>query len=334
MKLSSQEIDRLAAEWATKAHSGVLTPAEQAGLEAWLAADVRHLGAYGKAEAVLARLDRIRAVGAAALRQEAPAPQPVWWTRRRMAFAGGAAAGLAAAGILGAVLLKEPPQTLPAATQPVVAVLPSQFATRIGETRIVALQDGSVVTLNTDSKVTIRFTRQTRKVLLDRGEAHFSVAKNKARPFVVVAGDAQVRAVGTAFTVSFLKQRPVQVLVQEGVVEVTRRGVHKAIRAIADTQTVVPQDAPIAVHPVTYTQVARGMAWQFGQIAFDNETLADAAQEFARYSNTRIVVDPSISHRTITGLFASNDPVGFAKATAAALSLHVEVGTEEVRISR
>jgi transmembrane sensor len=336
-KMSSlnQEIDRLAAEWAAKADSGRLAPEEQARLESWLAADIRHLGAYGKAVAVLARLDRLRAVGATALQTEIPEKR-FEWSRRRVVLTGSTVAGLAAAGIAGAVFWKPRSQAELAPPKNIVAAAPDVYATKIGETRLVALADGTVVTLNTGSKISVRFTPEMRKILLFRGEALFNVAKNKARPFVVVAGDTQVRAVGTAFTVRMLQKRPIQILVQEGVVEVTRRSAPNAapVRAVADTQTVVPHGAPIAIRAVTYTQVARGLAWQYGQIDFDNETLADAAQEFARYSNTKITVDPAVAGRTITGLFASNDPVGFAHAAAVALNLHAEVGAEGVRIIR
>ena len=61
-------------------------------------------------------------------------------------------------------------------------------------------------------------------------------------------------------------------------------------------------------------------------------SLADAAGEFARYSEVRIVVDPAISEKTLTGLFAANDPVGFAKTVATVLKLQTEVHGNEVRI--
>jgi transmembrane sensor len=319
MRLSSQEIDRQAAEWAAKMAAGSLTPEEQASFESWLAADIRHLGAYGRAEAVLARLDRLRAVGTGALHPASHA-ELSGWTRRRVLLTGSTAAGLAAASVVGTMLWKDGSR--------------EDFATEIGNTRVVALSDGSIVTLNTNSKVSVRFTRNLRKVDLVQGEALFNVAKNKERPFIVFAGDTQVRAVGTSFTVRHLQGRPIQILVQEGVVEVTRRNTANAtpVRVRADTQTVVPHSASISIRAVTYSQVVRNLAWQYGQIAFDNEALEDAADEFARYSNTRIVVEPAIAKRTITGLFASNDPVGFAKAAAAVLNLRVEVGTKEVRI--
>ena len=328
MRVSSQEISKQAGEWAAKVDTGELTPEEQEKLEAWLAADVRHLGAFGRSIAVLERLDRLRAVGTDAMRAMISTDSPVW-SRRRLVMTGSAAASLAAATLLMTVVWRDRPQQH--------FVVPTEdFATRMGETRIVTLSDGSVVTLNTDSRISVGFTGSARKVQLVKGEALFNVAKNKNRPFIVVADDTQVRAVGTSFTVLLLRERPVQILVQEGVVEVTRRGIPNAkpVRAAADTQTVVPHGAPIATHPVPYSKVARNLAWQYGQIAFDNETLEEAALEFARYSDKKIVVEPAVAGLTITGLFASNDPAGFAKAAASVLNLHAEVGVEEVRISR
>jgi transmembrane sensor len=68
--------------------------------------------------------------------------------------------------------------------------------------------------------------------------------------------------------------------------------------------------------------------------AFDNETLKDAADKFSRYSKTQIQVDPAIADRTITGLFVSNDTVGFARAAAISLNLRADVSEREIRITR
>jgi transmembrane sensor len=329
MKRSSQEINRQAADWAARIAAGPLAPEQQAAFELWLAADTRHLGACGRMLATLERLDRVRGIGADAIRPLIAAKSP-FWNRRRLMLGGGGTAGLAAAGIAGIVLWPEraPP---PAITRP-----QTEFTTRIGETRILTLADNSVVTLNTDSRLQIAFSPELRKLRLLRGEALFHVAKNKKRPFVVIADDTQIRAVGTSFTVRLSQSRPLQIVVQEGVVEVTRPSVPAAtpVRAVADTQTVVAKKEPITVLPIPYTKVARTLAWQYGQIAFDNETLREAAEEFARYSNTKVVVDTAVAGQTITGLFAANDPMGFARAAAAALNLRTEVGVDEVRIYR
>jgi transmembrane sensor len=210
------------------------------------------------------------------------------------------------------------------------------YATRIGETRVVPLEDGSVITLNTNSRALVRYTDEQRDIQLLQGEALFDVAKNKTRPFIVLAGDTQIRAVGTSFTVKMLPRQPVQVLVQEGVVEVKRPDVAVAapVRAAANTLVMAPPDAPITAEMVTRTQLTRDLAWRVGRIAFDNKTLRDAADEFSRYSDTHIQIDPAIAHRTITGLFVSNDPVGFARAAAMSLNLRADVSEREVRITR
>lgn len=349
----NDEIDKAAAEWAAKVGCGDLTSDEQKRFEMWCATDTRHLGAFARAQAILMRLGRLRAVGADALRasireltpvtpegaeralnSSIPVPaslptgrvpsaesgKPAWMHRRTVLGSG--AALLAAAGLAAVVVRVSQPQ--------------QEFATGLGETRVVRLADGSVVTLNTNSRISVAYTDAVRKIRLDQGEAIFKVAKNKVRPFVVVAHDTEVRAVGTAFTVRLLPERPVQILVQEGVVEVVRRDkpIVKPVRAVAETQTVVPLSAPIVVRSLPHPQVARKLAWQYGRIALENETLSEAAEEFARYSDTRIIVDPAVAGRTITGLFASNDPVGFAKVAASVLELRVEEGPKEVRIVR
>ena len=357
MGLLNDEIDKTAAEWAAKVAAGDLTSEEQKCFETWSAADTRHLGAFARAQAVLVRLGRLRAVGADALRasvremtqtvsageecslradlfgagvpvEQSAAPvvpseaaaKPT--KMRRRAVFGGAAGLLAAAGFAGVVMWTSQPQ--------------EDFVTGLGETRVIKLPDGSVVTLNTETRISVAYTKAVRKVSLVRGEAIFQVAKNKVRPFIVTAHDTEVRAVGTAFTVRLLPARPVQILVQEGVVEVVRRDkpVVKPVRAVAETQTVVPPSAPIVVQSLPHPQVARKLAWQYGRIALENETLSDAAEEFARYSDTRIIVDPAIAGCTITGLFASNDPIGFARVAASVLELRVEEGPKEVRIVR
>jgi len=314
MSLKNQEIDGLAADWATRRDLGGLAPAEEAEFQNWLAADRRHLGAYGRAEAVLSRLERLNVTAQGPCENA----QPSGLNRRRLILAGGAAASVAAA--IGVALRM--PGSVPEST----------FSTAIGQIRQVVLADGSVIFLNTDTKIRVRFTEQVRDISLLQGEAQFDVAKNKKRPFIVSAGDTRVRAVGTSFTVSMLPKRPIQVLVKEGVVELQRADAATAIpvRAGANIQAIAPIGAPIVTVAVPEEKLVRDLAWQRGRIALDNQSLEDAADEFARYSEVRIVVDPAVSGKTITGLFASNDPVAFAKAAATVLKLKAEVRGSEV----
>jgi len=328
------EIDRAAAEWAARRDAGA-TPDEEARFDAWLACDPRHVGAYAKAEAVLAQLDRVSAAGPGALRMT-DMPVPVGSAfKRRTVLAGATAAGLAVAG--GASWFMHLPTVAAGCAAWLTHFLEQEsYSTNIGETREIVLSDGSLVTLNTNSKLQVHYNKTQRHVRLLQGEALFDVAKNKKRPFIVVAGDTQVRAVGTSFTVKLLPQQPVQVLVREGVVEIKRPQVPEAppVRLVANTVAVAPPEAPISTETVPRIQVSRDLAWREGRIAFDNETLANAAREFERYSDIQIRVSPELESQTVTGLFVSNDPVGFARAAAISLNLHVEVANREVRISR
>jgi len=299
-----------------------LSQADQQALDRWLTDDPRHLGAYAKAEAVLAQLDRIGAAGPDALRTLPVTPAIGSAFNRRTALIGSMAAGLtlSAGGMfwLWRLLRQE------------------SYSTRIGETKEIVLSDGSLVTLNTNSRLLVHYSKTRRQIQLLQGEALFDVAKNKKRPFIVTAGDTQVRAVGTSFTVKLLPEQPVQVLVREGVVEINRPHVPQApaVQLAANTMAVAPPEAPISTEAVPHIQVTRDLAWREGRIAFDNQTLANAAREFERYSDVQIRVPPELEDQTITGLFVSNDPVGFARADAISLNLHVEVASNEVRLSR
>ena len=328
-------IDAEAALWAARADRGLSTDEDEV-LDAWLAEDVRHVGAFAKARAVSLLTERTRAFGVGAdkmltqMEDEAvpergfsrPA-QPMSALSRRHALWMSAAA--ATAGFWFA--LKALPHYL----------LERSYETGIGETKVVPLEDGSLVTLNTQSRITVAYSPERRDLNLVRGEALFDVAKDNARPFVVLAGGMQVRAVGTSFTVKLVPNEPVQVLVREGVVEVKRPDVPTAppVRVSAGSQAVASDNAPIVAASLSPPEVNKALAWQIGRIAFEGETLRKATEEFARYSDTRIVIDdPAVANMTITGLFVSNDPVGFAKAVALSLNLHARVSAGEVHLSR
>jgi transmembrane sensor len=315
-----QEIDHVAASWAARRCNG-FSADDAAALDAWLQADPRHLGAYMKAEAVLARLDQAGTVGAQALRQ-ADAPADPMRAKRRAVLMGAAAACVAAA-VTGTAAVRH-------------LLAEEAYATNIGEAKEIALSDGSLVTLNTNTRITVRYTKALRQIMLLQGEALFDVAKNARRPFIVLAHDTQVRAVGTSFTVKLLPQQVVQVLVREGVIEIRRPDVPEAppVRLAANNMALAPVKAPISTAPMPNLQVSRNLAWRQGRIDFDNETLADAAREFGRYSDIQIRMAPGLEGQTVTGLFVSTDPVGFARAAALSLNLRVNVGTREVTISR
>jgi transmembrane sensor len=217
------------------------------------------------------------------------------------------------------------------------------YSTKKGELRQVVLPDGTVATLNTASLISVKFSRGRRDVSLAGGEVLFDVAKDASRPFYVSAGSTQVRVVGTSFSVTRLKDRPVQVLVREGIVEVSRFGAGPAasVRLVANTRAVdagavvADPSTHFSIDKVADPELRRQLAWRGGRIEFDGQTLQDAAAEFARYSDVRIVVaDPALAREEIAGLYQCTDPVGFAQAVAASLDARAEVVDGQVRITR
>ncbi len=333
-------IDGAAAEWTARLDRGALNPADAALFEAWLAADVRHRGAFARAQAAFATLDRARALGAHVTGEnfadmnlsDAPAAWPPQAAHadtprasRRAVLAGGAAAAAAALaavfgpGVYDQIFPRTPPQV---------------YTSKKGEIKLVSLTDDSVLTLNTHSLVSVDYTEDRRGVELRDGEVIFAVAKDAARPFSVLAGDLEVRAVGTSFMVRHMQGRPVEVLVQDGVVDVVYRAQPSSlVRAGANTRVTGDGLVKLTKAAVSAAAMARETAWRQGMIAFEGVSLATAAVEFSRYSDTRIVIDDvAIATTTITGLFEANNPAGFSQAVAGSLGLEVDVGPGFVRL--
>ncbi len=309
------EIDARAAEWVAREDAGPLSAAESQALQAWLAADSRHLGAYARMRAIMLRCDRVYRGEAPAAGNVVARPPSFWrhgWARRIPAMA--AAVVLAAALSLYFVDQRMGVHT-----------------TKLGEIARVALDDGSVVTMNTDSRIRVRFDGERRGIELLRGEAMFDVAKDAKRPFVVSAGDAQVVAVGTSFRV---RRTPVavNVLVREGVVKVSE-GQAEPIRLLPGDKALLPRRTPPTVQSVDESQVNRELAWRDGMIAFSGETMEEVAREFARYSAIRIrIADPDAAALRVVGLFSATDPIGFSRAAAQSMDLDVAQDDDEIVI--
>lgn len=314
---TSAVIDAEAAEWAARVDDGPLSAEEQAALDAWLAADTRRLGAYAKARAVFAHVQRARALGPdydAAEFASPPAP-PVRGVSRRMVWMGAAAAGVAGLSVTLGLQAR------------------AGIRTRVGEVRLAPLPDGSSMTLNTNTRVQVAFSKAERRVRLLEGEAMFDVAKDASRPFFVEAGDTEVRAVGTSFVVCALAEKPVQVLVRDGVVEMTREA-DPPVRVAANSRAVAEAGA-IRATVLTPAEIGREISWREGLLSFEDMPLEEAIAEYSRYSETKIVVeDPALRRETVTGLFMANNPTGFAHAVADALELKTEVSGREVRLYR
>lgn len=314
----SAEIDAnedAAARWAIRLDGEPLSDSEQVELDLWLAGEPRRRGALLRAEAALAYLDRGRALPEDAL----AAPQDAPRIGRRGFLIGGSLSGLAAAGVLGFLFVNR--------------TTPVEIRTALGEVRRVPLADGSVASVNTDSKVEVSLHRDRRDVRLDSGEAWFQVAHDKTRPFVVAAGDVRVQAVGTAFSVRKL-QSGAEVRVTEGIVDVWIEGQGgKPIRVAAGSRALIGGARPISVE--VSDDINRELAWRTGELALNGETLAYAANELNRYNKRKIVIaDPALGREPLIGYFRTDQPAEFGQAMGKLLGAKVTVDDDSVTLSR
>jgi len=221
--------------------------------------------------------------------------------------------GAVAAGALGAMAA--------AAAVVFTGSLPPVYATQDIEQKVVRLEDGSRVHLNVDSRVRVRFTRTGREIVLSRGEAFFDVSHDPARPFVVTAGEAQVRALGTKFDVRRKATGEVQVVLVQGSVQVTSSGGPSAVTLAPNEQAVLGRDGGLRT---ARADAARTTSWTTGRLMFRQTPLAAAVAEVNRYSDRDVILaDPELGHWVVSGFFDVGDTESFAKGVAALFELEV-----------
>ena len=309
----SADIDIQASRWLASRDARPSDPELETAFEQWLHADIRHRVAYLKLEAAWRRGDKLRdvrpldrTVNPDLLR----APRRYW----SLAIAASVALVLLAAGIL---------------------VANSQlgwqrYETRIGGFSRIVLEDGSVIDLNTDSAVRVRLGSGRREVRLARGEGRFQVAHDPSRPFIVSAANADVRAVGTAFSVRLRQPQQVDVLVSEGIVAIDAARVSQPPPVHAGEGAVVLPDR-VSVRRLDPHELEGRMAWTTGRLQFRGDSLGDAVEEFNRYNRRPLrLADASLAQLRVGGTFNATDPDSFAAALASTFGLQVAHDTDAI----
>ena len=320
------DIDEEAAVWIWRMDSATVAAADRQAFEAWLRQDPRHRRAAAALSAVWSTLDGL----AEAKRDEKiatftnTARPPLLHHPQRWWFAAAAVLATVAVGAIWLQLGSGESQTL---------------ATAVGQQRNVVLADGSTVTLNTNTILETDLRWHTREIYLRKGEAHFQVAHDRSRPFLVHAGDAVVRAVGTAFEVRVLTDQHVDVVVNEGRVEVQATALPPAppnpatharapaattVRALSAGERLSTASRDYAVTSITAQQMSSELAWREGAIIFDGQPLSEAIAEIERYTDARIVVsDPEIARLRVGGRFRTGDVQEFFDALQTALPVSI-----------
>ncbi|MBB5518686.1 FecR family protein [Amphiplicatus metriothermophilus] len=323
---ADSEITAEACAWVAQIESGDLSSADLLALREWInrsPAHTREIRAVAALSGQLSILTDMAEVHDAAAAMSSRLRRPAW----RRGGAALAALGLwiaVAAGLVAMLLLRGP-----------VPPEPTIYATGVGEYRTVALEDGSVVKLNTDSRVEVDYQETRRRIRLVNGEALFEVASDPDRPFVVFSGDAAAEAVGTAFAVR-LREGAAELAVIEGAVAfykvfaapakalgtdratpsaekpdraraavIVRAGQTLLSSALPDDAGAPAPAAPLAVSP---RELQRRLSWTEGLFDFSETPLEEVVAEIARHNRVRIeFADDELRSVKFGGIFRTGD---------------------------
>jgi transmembrane sensor len=321
-----------AAAWFARRRSGEWNANDEAGFSDWLHRDPANAAAWTRYEQLWERLDAVRNDPAVLAMREAALSRSQdsrsWRSRARLG--GAIAASLVIVGIIGWQLQDEGRPSSPAGLAPrsvegpaVAASQVRDAATRVGERSVLALADGSQITLNTSSAVHVDYSGPERRVTLLRGEAYFEVAKDRARPFIVSAASRRVIAVGTAFAVR-MQEHQLRVTLVEGRVRIVANP-----RTTAEGAAAAP--APVELEPgsaliadgdgaarVEQLNAKLATSWRTGRLVFENQPLGEVVAEMNRYSLQQLAIaNPALAARRVSGVFDASGGTSFADALEA-----------------
>ncbi len=239
-----------------------------------------------------------------------------------------------------------------------LAAAPDEYATAIGGRQSYTLEDGTVVALNTNTRIQVDYSNARRAITLVQGEASFDVAKNPERPFVVYAGTGLVWAVGTVFNIRY-DAGQVDVLVTEGRVKVfsDARATDPASPSLKDatpatgntvgtTTTEVVQKQREALlgagESLRYRQVieslktieleerSRILAWHSGSLVFKGETLEQAIAEISRYTDKELVIaDADLKQLRVGGHYKTDDIDSLLTSLGRGLDISVDYAADD-----
>jgi transmembrane sensor len=319
-----EAIEATAAAWLAQRDDGLTAEAET-NFARWRAADPRHEAAVARLEAAWAALQPLRDFRPEAERHP---DRDLLRTRpagRVVRFPALAALATAAALVVGVWWLASGRHPGDAA--------PHRYATTVDGYERVVLADGSLLELNSNTEVNVGFTAAERRVRLVRGEAHFTVAKDAARPFSVEAAAVAVRAIGTAFNVR-LGAGDVEVLVTEGKVEVAKHAGPALVAGSsregppasggptplsASERMVIPFSPAAAVvvpivEKVAPEVVRETLSWQGPRLVFVDRPLSEVVAEFNRRNQVQLsLADDELAKMPIGGSFRAENVEAFVR---------------------
>lgn len=312
-----RKISEEASRWIAKLHGGEPSPEQLQALQDWMARSPAHKAEIRQVAQLWGDLNVLTELAVTA----EPNPSGLRWANFFVTpFVKPGFAGLAFC--LGLITLFTWFKPINPA-DPFFHSTVLEYASVVGEQRLITLVDGSTLLLNTNSQVTVDYSQEARNVYLIQGQVHFDVESNPDRPFRVYAGQGMVRAVGTAFSV-YLKDEFLEVTVTEGSVELNavdepapRRFSDlgpQVVPATIETLAVVEagQNATLdqanpkvaSIEAVDGPAISKKLSWHKGLVRFSGDSLQDVVKEISRYTPLSIVIlDPNIRDLRIGGFF-------------------------------
>ena len=373
---SHKQIEERAARFLAKRDSGVWTESDQADFQIWIRAATAHRVAVLRLESAWEEARRLKAIAAGL--QPGTVPPPGAW--RHTYFFGHRIDAI------GRLLSSVSPTRLRVTDRRwrrrdhrlgmVAAILLAivggyylsttslfgrgRYSTSVGQIASVRLQDGSVMTLNTNSEVRVKFSDNARRIDLERGEAFFQDVKDPNRPFVVYAGDKRVVAVGTAFSVN-VGADDLRVIVIQGAVRLEQSSNEPARPGSAEARATPPEradgsaapgagaaavllradmvaratGADLLVQNISLAEAEQALSWRRGYLTFHETTLADAVNQFNGYNSHKMTVsDPGLAGIRISGTFRPTDYQAFVHLLQEAYSIQATPVGNETRLGK
>ncbi len=302
------QIDEIAAKWAVLQFGNKITPKDEIAFQEWYNSDIRHQGAFLRAEAAL---NLVSSYDTNIDLNEEIEEKP-----KRRAFIQGA---IAASALVGGLFAFQ-------------NYTNHKIKTIKGELRELPLADKSIVKLNTDTELDIAYNNKTRGIKLIKGEAWFKVAHNKEVPFIVDTSEVKIRAVGTAFSVRKFATG-VQVNVTEGKVAIWNTN-NKTIYAQKGTSVFMPNNSEPIIES-SDNIVDKNTAWRTNQIILNEDTISYAVAEFNRYNNKQIIlIGDELKSKKIVGGFNVHDIENFAHAMQVTFNTNLTINEKEIILSK
>ena len=323
---------RTAAQWVSRIDRG-LAEDEEDQLRRWIAENPENRETFLR---VARQWDRFNELSR--LADLFPEPGARRRSRSRLGWYATAASAVVAVAVV--LLIADGTPELPGDEPPLASARTTAvYETAVGEQSTVALADGSRVTLNTNSRLDVRYSDFHRVLTLVRGEIHVDVAPDPDRPLTVFAGDRMVQAVGTSFGVEIRDDRDIEVVVTEGKVLVSVRPDSPTGSGDSRTPVLPPStltvaqgeevrlgdDAPTEVRDVSDEEIRVRLAWRDGDLIFRGEPLGEAMAEVGRYTTVEFVfLNNQLKEERIVGRFKAGDVEGLLAVLRENLSITYE----------